>query len=80
MSDIDVQVQRSFDRDALRDAVVHLGETMDGTINNDPADNPDAEAAVLVLADLLVNVDNRIAAEGVQSALSELLLRWVMRG
>ena len=80
MSDIERKIQRSFDRDAIRDAIVRLGETMDGTVNNDPADNPDAEAAVLVLADLIGNVDNRIAAEGVQSALSELLLRWVMRG
>lgn len=73
--DIDAKVQNSFDRDAVALAINTLSQTMaDG--HADPADNPEMEAAVVRLADLLGNVSALAAAEGVQLALLHLWIYW----
>lgn len=73
--DIDAKVQRGFDRDGVALAVTTLSQTMtDG--HADPADNPEMEAAVVRLADLLGNVSALAAAEGVQLALLHLWTYW----
>lgn len=74
--DLDARVQISFDREAVRDAILALAkDLLDG--HADPADNSDAEAAVLRLADLLGNVPALAAAEGVQLALLHIWTDWV---
>lgn len=73
---IDVSVQHSFDRDAVRDVIVALGHALtDG--HADPAENLEAEALTSKLADLLGNVSGRIAAEAVQVALNNLHTDWM---
>lgn len=69
MSDIDEQVQRSFDRDAVRDAVMRLAATCVADGQYDPADDPRGPAVVLALTELLGNVAAQDAAIGIQQAL-----------
>ncbi len=73
---MNVRIQRSFDRDAIRDAVVLLAQALtDG--HADPAENLEAEAATLQLADLLGNIGGRDAAEGIALALMHVWTTWV---
>ena len=74
----DAQLQPSFDRDAIRNAILRLADVVDGSTGYDPADNPEAAAAALALAALLSEIDSHIATEGIQSALSMLWRRWAL--
>jgi hypothetical protein len=75
MDPLDEQIQRSLNRDAVRDAVAALALALtDG--HADPAENLEAEAATLQLADLLGNVSHREAAEGIGLALMHIWSVW----
>jgi hypothetical protein len=67
--DTESQVQRSLDRDAIRDTVLELAASLLPDEQYDPSDNPNAETATLKLAALLGNVSSRDAALGIQLAL-----------
>ena len=58
-------VQRSFDRDAVRDCILDLAATCEPEDPFNPADTPQPEVAVLALMDLLGNVRAKDAAESV---------------
>ena len=67
-SDMNEAIQRSFDRDAIRDVIMRLAHAQTaGT--SDPVDDEESSAAVVALADLLGNVQSIDAAEGIASAL-----------
>jgi len=72
-SELEKEVQSSFDRDAVCDAIMNLALTCEPDGMYDPVDDPRPEAAVLALADLLGNASTRDAAMGVQLALWKII-------
>jgi hypothetical protein len=70
-------LQRSFDRDAVAVLVVALSETIEPGGTDDPA-SAGTEELTLALTDLLGNVSNRDAAQGIVQALWEIYARWTI--
>ena len=70
---IERRVQQSLTRDAIRDAVLAIAETMEPDGQYDPADDPRPTQAAHTLAQLL---EDPLVAEGITAALHTLWVRW----
>lgn len=71
----DQRLERSFTRDALREAIIQVGLAVAPDGVYDPADDPRAAQAVSALAQL---VEDTTLAEAVADALRDLYMRWVV--